>query len=390
MNKWNLVLTTFVLTFTVLTYGQQETEFKLTHKPYIQAVTDSSASIVWTTNKPAIAWVELAPDDSTHFYHQERKKIFSTKDGFKQVDSVHRVDLTKLDSGTKYRYRIYNQEVKNHEWVNVEYGKAIGTDVFREKPLEFRTIEPTNKTNFAVINDIHERNEVMNNLLDVAEIPDMDFIVFNGDMVDNLMDESQMFDGFLDTAIERFASEQPFYYARGNHETRGPFASEFSKYFPTPNNKLYYFLTHGEAAIIVLDTGEDKPDNDIEYSGIVDMDNYRAKQAEWLKRIVDKSAFKNAKYKIVIGHIPPLGRWHGEQELLDKFVPILNDADIDIMLSAHYHRHKVKESDNQIQFPVIVNSNNNVLIVKLDETEGMFKVLNQDKELVEELIIEPN
>src|SRR5690606_547376 len=144
-------------------------------------------------------------------------------------------------------------------------------------------------------------------------------------------------------AIERFASEKPMVYARGNHETRGPFAIAYPRYFPTPTGKLYYQFNHGDASFIVLDCGEDKPDSDIEYSGIVEMDNYRTEQMHWLADAVDNPAFKEAKYKIVICHMPPFGTWHGMQDILDKFVPILNKAGVQIMLSGHLHRHIVRD-----------------------------------------------
>lgn len=369
-------------------FSQKQENLKITHLPYLQALTDSTASIVWTTNRPSIAWVEIAPDDSTHFYQTERPKIFASHDGFKTIDTVHRVDLRHLKPNTKYRYRVYSTEVLSHEWVHVEYGKTVATNVYREQPLTFQTPGPTSHTKFAVINDIHGRNEVMNTLLDRAELDELDFVVFNGDMANNLVSENQMFEDYMDTAIERFAKEKAFYYARGNHETRGSFSFQFSRYFPTPNGKLYYMFTHGETAFIILDTGEDKPDSDIEYSGIVDMDAYRSEQAEWLKKAVEEPKFKNAKYKIVVAHIPPLGRWHGEQDLLDKFVPILNKAKIDIMLSAHYHRHLFSKESQQIHFPILVNSNNNVIKVDIDSSRALVRVLDQEGKTVEEYNIQ--
>lgn len=53
----------------------------------------------------------------------------------------------------------------------------------------------------------------------------------------------------------------------------------------------------------------------MEYSGIVEMDNYRTEQAKWLEEAVEKPDYKDAKYKIIICHMPPFGGWHGEQEI---------------------------------------------------------------------------
>ncbi len=368
-------------------WAQNDERFAITHLPYIQALTDSSVSIVWTTNRPGIAWVEIATDDSTHFYRVERPKFFAAEYGFKKVGTVHQVDLHNLKSATRYRYRVYSQEVLKHEGIQVEYGRTAATNVYRQQPLSFHTLGTASATKFAVVNDIHGRNDVMNTLLDLADLPSMDFVVFNGDMVNSLLSEKQMYADFMDTAIKRFASEKPMYYSRGNHETRGPFAPYYPKYFPTPTGQLFYQFRHGNAAIIVLDCGEDKPDSDIEYSGIVDMDNYRSQQADWLRRAVKSPAFISAKYKIVICHIPPLGGWHGEQEILEKFVPILNNAGVQIMLSGHLHRHILRQADEQVRFPVIVNSNNNLLKVNLNDKEGSFSIIDQKGKLVEEIKI---
>lgn len=368
---------------------QAQESLKITHLPYIQGLTGTSVTILWTTNRPSTGWVELAPNDSTHFYKTERPKTFDAQYGFKRVGTVHSVTLNHLEPGTRYRYRVYSQEVLKHEGIQVEYGRTVATGVYRQEPLSFVTPGPAKTVRFGVVNDIHGRNEVLSNLLDKADLPALDFVVFNGDMVDNLLSEQQMFDGFMDTAIKKFASEKPMYYSRGNHETRGPFAIAYPDYFPTPTGKLYYRFNWGNAAFIVLDCGEDKPDSDIEYSGIVDMDNYRTEQAEWLKQAVENPEFKNAAYKIVICHMPPFGGWHGEEEILDKFVPLLNKAGVQVMLAGHLHRQVIRKQDSAVHFPVIVNSNNNVLRVDLNETKGTIKIIDPAGKTIEEILLTP-
>lgn len=381
----------YVLYWIVLTCVQVNAQesIKLSHMPFIQGLTEQSVSIIWTSNKPATGWVELAPDDSSHFYHKERPKFFASAYGFKKVGTLHQVTLSHLKPGTRYRYRVYSQEVLKHEGVNVQYGKVVASDVYKKAPLAFRTLGNASSTHFTVVNDIHGRNEVLDKLLDLGDMKTSDFVIFNGDMVDNLLSEEQMYTGFMDLAIQKFASEKPMFYARGNHETRGPFAIEYPRYFPTPTGKLYYQFRHGHTGVIVLDCGEDKPDTDIEYSGIVEMDNYRTEQAEWLKQAVQDPPFRDAKYKIVICHMPPFGGWHGEQDILEKFVPILNDAGTQIMLSGHLHRHIIKPTSAMVKFPIIVNSNNNVLRVDLTDTEGTFKILDQQGKLVDQVNLKP-
>lgn len=386
LRKHYLSVTVVFCLLSVAFSSSAQEQIKISHGPYLQAMTDSGVCIVWTTNKPATAWVELAPDDGSHFYQSERPKFFSASNGLKNVGTVHQVYLKKLLPATRYRYRVYSQEVLKHEFVYVHYGNIAATGVYRKKPLTFTTPGKPGPFEFAVLNDIHERNDVLKQLLSQIDLTKTGFVVFNGDMINASMSETQVFGGFMDTATALFASETPMYYARGNHETRGPFASEFPKYFPGIGGHLYYMFTRGDACFIVLDGGEDKPDSDIEYSGITDMDNYRTEQAEWLANMVQTDAFIKSKYKIVICHIPPADGWHGNIEIKKKWAPILNKAGVTLFIAAHEHRHRIQKFSEAVKFPVIVNSNNNIIKAGISEKEARFRIFDTAGKLVDELI----
>ncbi len=64
----------------------------------------------------------------------------------------------------------------------------------------------------------------------------------------------------------------------GNHETRGVYSDALIKYFPTSTGTFYYRFNIGKVCFLVLDSGEDKPDSDLEYAGIADYDNYRGRR----------------------------------------------------------------------------------------------------------------
>ncbi|QGA26833.1 purple acid phosphatase family protein [Sphingobacterium zhuxiongii] len=387
MKSKTLFIALFLTIFSLNVFSQDK--ITISHQPYIQALTDSSLSIVWVTNKPAVAWVEIAPDDQSHFYAKERPKLYAAKYGYKTVGTVHQVDLKDLKPGTKYRYRVYNQEVLKHQGTRVQYGNFVATDVYSKEALTFTTPKPSDKVSFAILNDIHGKNDVLTNLIGQADMAKTDFVVFNGDMVDALISEDQMFNGFMDTAIKLFASEKPMYYSRGNHETRGPFAVAYPQYFPTSSGELYYMFTQGEACFIVLDGGEDKPDTDIEYSGIVDMDFYRVQQAEWLAKAVESPAYKNARYKIVICHMPPMGGWHGMIDIERQFVPILNKAGAQIMISGHLHKHVKQMPTAGVNFPILVNSNVNLVKAEITPQKAVFKVVDQQGKQVDEISLNP-
>ncbi len=367
--------------------------FAISHGPYLQAMGTTGVDILWTTNRPAIGWVELAPDDGSHFYREERTRRYAVRDGIKRTDTLHRVRIDGLAPATAYRYRIYSQEVTGHSWGKVQYGAVQATDVYRKKPLRFTTAAPdAPSVSFAVINDIHGKNDVMRDLLGQVDVEENDLFFFNGDMASFFLDESQVFTDFMDTAIAGFAAEHAWYYARGNHETRGPFAVRFSDYFPGISGKPYFLLRRGPVCFVVLDSGEDKPDTDVEYSGIAAFDAYRDEEAAWLKEALERPEFTEAPYKVVICHMPPFGGWHGEREVATKFVPLLNAAGAQVMISGHLHRHvkQLPQQGDGPAFPILVNSNTALVKATADAQRLRIEVTGQDGKVVDTLVIDPS
>ncbi len=376
----------FLLFVVFNAFGQDP--FRITHGPYIQYLDQNSATIVWTTNKDAVSWVELVPGDSTNFYLEERPKFFSAEFGFKDVSKIHSIRVGNLKPGTKYRYRVYSQEVLKHEGTSALYGGVAATSSNMDKSFVFSTIDPTKENkSFVMINDIHGNNKLLENLLVKADFNTADFILFNGDMASSFRSEDQVFGDFMDTAVRLFAKDKPMYYCRGNHETRGNFANEFPKYFPSPSGKLYYLLREGAVCFVVLDGGEDKPDSDIEYSGLASFDAYRDTEMNWLKEAIKSKDFTEAAFKIVLVHMPPFGGWHGDDEIARKFVPILNEAGIDVMLCGHMHQYIKQNQMQGVNFPIIVNSNNTVLKGVYNNDGLNMKIINEKGEQVDSIKI---
>lgn len=360
-----------------------EEKFALTCQPYLQNLTDSTVTVVLATNRPSVAWVEIAPDDQSHFYERERQKFFDSQFGHKNTGTIHRITVDGLKPDTKYRYRIYAREVFDNGERKVRYGEVLANDVFRKEPYEFKTPGAAEKQqiHFAVFNDIHEDTERYVDLFNQIDSATIDFIVLNGDMTNNMDRMSQLYDGYLNKTSELFARSIPFYMVRGNHETRGRLQNNFIEQFPNSNGQPYYTFSRGPVFFVVLDGGEDKPDSDIEYCDLADFDNYRTAEANWLREVVSSPEYKNAQYRVVLLHIPPVGRreWHGLGELRRKFLPILNEANVDVMLSAHMHQPLYYAAGEEgLKFPVIVNSNNEVMDVTVDGKQIDVKIKGRD------------
>ena len=370
----------------VFSANAQDESFKITHGPYLQEMGETGATIMWTTNRNAVSWVELAPDDGTHFYLQERPKYYSAPYGFKDVATIHSVRVEQLKPNTTYRYRIYSQEVLSHQGTKVLYGNVAATNVYRQKPLTFTTNNiAKSDISFLIFNDVHGNNERMETLWKNSGLTKPDMVFFNGDMVSDIRSEEQLFGGFMDLAVTLFASETPMYYVRGNHETRGNYAHKFADYFPGGQGQLYYLFRQGPVCFLVLDSGEDKPDSDIEYSGIVAFDAYREKQARWLKDAVQSPVFKDAPYRIVVMHMPPFGGWHGEKDVEEKFMPLLQNAGVDIMFSGHLHRQVIEKANPERNYPIVVNSNTNIIKVTTVSAGLKVEIINEEGKTIETL-----
>jgi len=352
----------------VLLFSQNIT---ITHGPYLQKVGEEEVTVIWTTDKDAVSWVELAPAGNDSFYSQERPRYYDTVYGNKVVGKLHRVTIAGLTPGTEYRYRIFSKEVLGYEGHRILYGNIAASDVYSRRPYAFRTLDlRKEKVSFRVVNDIHGNNDHLRALLSDVKRENTDLVIFNGDMVSTVNEEEGIFRGFMDTAVALFASEVPMYYVRGNHETRGRASSSVYAYFPTPTGEFYYAFREGPVFFLVLDSGEDKPDSDIEYSELACFDDYRSEESKWLEAMAMTPEFRSAKYRIVLMHMPPVGStWHGTREVARKFVPLLNDAGIDLMICGHTHEYGFvdKGDENGINFPVLINDDETCLQVEVSD-----------------------
>ena len=341
---------------------------KVTHGPWICDMDSTGTTIVWVTDVPGMSWVEIAPDSADHFYGRARQRYYDVLAGRKVLtDSVHRVRIEGLKPDTKYRYRVFTQEVaewRYDDWVTL--GKTACTDVWRGKPYEFKTFpaKPREVT-FLVLNDIHERAQFMKDLCKNVDFKKLDFVLLNGDMSNRLRNQQHMMEAYLDTCVRMFATHTPLFFNRGNHELRGQFADYLYRYFPTNNGKYYRVQHVAGIDFLFIDTGEDKPDEDIEYSGIVNYDQYREEEARWLRGL--RESEQVGKHPLIVfSHIPPtLQKWHGPYHLQKTLMPELNKMNVSVMLSAHLHAFGYQEPNEVINFPNLVNSNNTYLLCRI-------------------------
>ena len=208
----------------------------------------------------------------------------------------------------------------------------------------------------------------------------------------HMENEAQLYSSFIDTCVNRFATQIPFYYVRGNHETRGQYARQLKEFLDLPHDRYYYAFNQGPVRFIVLDGGEDKPDENKEYSGLVDFDTYRTEELEWLKRELTSEAFRDSEIKIVVIHMPIISserNRYGMSYLAEHFGPELENAGIDLMISGHTHRNAFIEAQNSgFGYPIMISSNNNFIEAAVVGNQLTLDLKDIDGMLVKQYVLE--
>lgn len=385
----NRVLLSFVISCFLIKASAQSS-FTVNHGPYLQEVTQDGASIVFTTSQKAFSWIELKQHDAPE---KETVKHFNSKDGLKEAwNTFCSMRVENLKPGTSYDYRIISKEMRSFQPYKVVYGDSLATEWYT-----FSTIDPNKKGgSIFITSDMHFDAIKLEKLLRAADYRTCDAFFYAGDMTSYIEDFDAPFTSFIDTSVKLFASSIPFEVVRGNHETRGNLARTYSSYFPKKNGKIYGSYLLGDIMIVMLDSGEDKEEGHWVYAGLTDFNAYRTEQAEWLKELVRTKEYKKAKYRIVISHFPMVmsqqwkeeKEWVGWADAIHKFLPILNEADVDLLVSGHTHRYFFHDCDvDGNTFPILEQGANSAVRLELRDGKVQFKVLDVNGEVLMEKVL---
>lgn len=353
-------------------------DFRFGHGPYLQCMESDEVTVFFTTTVRAFSWVELDAGDGN-----TPKRFYSIDDGLVHAyDTRNAIRITGLVPGTEYRYRLVSKEMKEFHPYKIVYGDSIASEW-----ESFRTFpEKPEACSFVIVNDIHDDATKLRTLLGHSQLHTADAVFFLGDMISYSEHEETPYRGFIDTSVDMFARNKPFFHIRGNHETRGNMARRFADYVGRTDGNYYGIRYFGNTAIVTIDTGEDKPDTHPVYGGINRFDEYRARQAQWLKEQVKTKRFRKTKNRIVLMHIPPVfvGRSataedHATGELRRLFMPIFKEAGIDVVLSGHIHNHFFFDTDEAGNCcPIVINDNKSVIDISSDKHGVRVKITTLD------------
>ena len=344
-------------------------------KPYLQNPTDGGITVMWETTVPTYSWVEYGTDK------ENLKLVRPMMDGQAICNNdLHKVRIEGLKPGQKYYYRVCSTEMLVYK----AYSKAFGNTAVSD----FGTfaIPEADEDEFTalVFNDLHQRTNTFQALMEQVKDVDYDFVFFNGDCIDDPNNRAQA-SRFIKYVTEALKGNHiPTFFMRGNHEIRNAYSIGLRDHFDYVGGKTYGAFNWGDTRIVMLDCGEDKTDDHKEYSGLNDFTQLRHDQVVFLKQEMSSKAFKKAKKRILIHHIPLYGF---EGNLCnDLWRPVLEKAPFDICLNAHLHKYAYYPKGSQkCSYPVIIGGGNSlkdatVIILEKNKNELKIKVLNAQGE----------
>ena len=368
-------------------YTASAQSYTFNHGPYLQELSEHAVTFVFTTSDKGFSWVEVKPDGG------EAERHYTVRNGLRDAyNTFNVIRVENLRPDTRYQYRLCSKQIADFQPYKVTFGDSIVSPWRR-----FSTPDPkATACSFIALSDMHQQPDKLGRLLNQAGVGSADMIFYVGDMMNYYDNEETPFRSFIDKSVELFASEKPFVLVRGNHETRGNMAREYARYVPKSSGKYYGAYRVGDIMFIVLDCGEDKPDDFWVYAGLTDFDGYRTEQAAWFGELIRSKAYKSAKLRIVMNHFPPLSHMesdnperHGIQDITDKFLPLYNQAKIDLMISGHTHAYEFMSPDkyDRLTFPVIVNSTESVARIDIDGRTLKAKVTDTGGNTLKEFTI---
>ena len=342
--------------------------------PWVSETRENSLTILWTSELPGMAYVEL--EDGTRIW-----ETYAGRRVFKRLHSIH---LDGLEPGAMVNYRVCGQNIKDDSNArNPRFGDSYQGDWHGVRTFDRKA----RSCRFSVFNDIHLKVGKYEKLAAQVDSSATDFLFLNGDI-------ATAGNYVLDTAV-RYCIEPlgdlpagiPVLFARGNHEGRGHNVQLFGDIFPNSSPApFYYTFRQGPVAFIVLDGGETSTTRSTLYSGKDYYEDYMYAQLEWAKRAVREASFRKAPIKICLVHVPMIDHEDKTDFLLQRwmnrhFMELLNKNHVDLMIGADLHEFMYCEKGTMgNDFPIIVNDDVRRMDVTCEKGVISIKTYNADGE----------
>ena len=342
MKRFVLLLAVFLMSVCGFAQGVQA-------GPWITDASDSTLTVLWTSEVPGMAYVEL----------ESGAKVYDVFAGRRVFRRLHHVVLKGLQAGQTVKYRVCGVNIEDDSNArDPKFGGAYEGPWYQTHTLNSQA----ETCRFSVFNDTHMKTKKYQRLAAQVDASATDFLFLNGDMVSA---GNYVLDTLVRYALEPMdglIQQVPLFFARGNHEGRGNnpmlVADVFPHASPAP---FYYTFRHGPVACIVFDAGETHAKRSTNYAGSAVFEDYLAEQIAWAKKALQDPAFQSAPRKLCLLHVPMIDHADKNDFLLQRWlnvhmVPMLNEAGIDLMIGADLHEFMFCEKGTMgNDFPILVN-----------------------------------
>ncbi len=315
----------------------------LSGSPVVSGPAPEALTVLQTLAGPASGFLEYAVDGESF------ERVDAECGGLLPFEPhVLKFRLPALPGGREVRYRVTARAVSWQPVRQFIHGKIVAGEPEVSVERAFRTLNPdAAETRFVVWNDTHENAATLNALAELTAAQRPDFLLWNGDQTNDVHDESEIAGQVLSPAGVELASSWPLAYVRGNHDLRGPAARSLPAFTGTPDDRFYYGFRSGPLAALVMDTGEDKPDEHPVFAGLAAFAQFRQRQTKWLEATVREPWFREAPFRVLFCHIPlwwikdrrDIDYWEFSKVCREAWAPLLAEADVKLVISGHTHDH---------------------------------------------------
>lgn len=316
----------------------------MTLKPYLQDPRPDRMTVMFQTNAVCHAWVEYGTDS---LYTTVARTLLDGQEVCYDIEN--KIDLKNLTPGTRYYYRVCVVGLTHKRAYETHFGDTLKTRFY-----SFRT--PSDKdTDFTalVFNDLHQNLKTYEALLRRVKDVDYDFVIFNGDCVPEPYDREEAIRIIHNCTDPADGAQKPVIFVRGNHEIRDFYSAGMHNLIGYRNDLTYGAFNWGDTRFVVLDCGEDKPDDTWVYYGLNDFTSLRKDQVDFLKQELKSKEFRKAKRRILVSHIPVFGNGDKYRPCTDLWAPLLKDQPFDLYFAAHVHSLKFFENGTEgVKFPI--------------------------------------
>ena len=320
--------------------GQEIKPLLASESRYIRQIVaqdnSTSRTIMWQSdNSEADAVIEYRLEGA-----EKSQTIGATDKAFTDDGSttyIHEATLTGLTPNTKYEYRVGYGTDRRSDWYRLETAGASVYDVL---------IYPDSQSG-----DYSQWEEIVKN--SALRTPRTALYISMGDLVDN-GEHAYQWRTWLNS-IRPLSANVPLATTLGNHEMytldwkmREPYA--YLNYFAVPPNgneifnRRYYSYDFGDVHYVVLDTmlyeSNHEDNHDTHHPDLYDV------QVQWLRQDLIANT---KKWTVVLMHRDPFqyafdrsdaNRAVGFDDEGVLFMPIFDEFNVDLVLSAHLHSYR--------------------------------------------------